>query len=149
VLALVLDRLLARPDLADDLDVLAGLHERLAVRLAVPSFDDLRPRDAEPEQEAAARELIQRRRRHRGHRGRARRHLHDAARDVDLLRARGDPRERRDGVRAVRLGRPHRVEAESIGLLDERHVERHLAAGVSDGEAKRMVRSPLVERSRW
>src|SRR5688572_18709558 len=49
VLALVLDRLLAGPDLPDDVDVLPGLHERLAVRLAVPALDDLRARDAEAE----------------------------------------------------------------------------------------------------
>src|SRR4029077_20919160 len=55
VLALVLDGLLAGPDLAHDLDVLAGLHERLAVPLAVPSLDDLRARHAEPEEKASAR----------------------------------------------------------------------------------------------
>ena len=54
---------------AHDLDVLAELPERLPPLLAVPALDDLRPRRPEPEQEAPAREQVERRRRHRRVRG--------------------------------------------------------------------------------
>ena len=77
VLAVVLERFLAAQDRAHDLDVLARLRQRLAVRLAVPALDDLRARQPQPEQEPAAAHQVERRRRHRGHRRRARRHLHD------------------------------------------------------------------------
>jgi len=50
---------------AHDLDVLARLRHRFAPRLAVPALDDLRPRRPEPHQEAATREQVERRRRHR------------------------------------------------------------------------------------
>ena len=43
--------------------------ERLAPRLAVPALDDLRPGRAEPEQEAAAGEQVERGRRHRAFAG--------------------------------------------------------------------------------
>src|SRR5690606_12009258 len=55
VLAVELERLLAREDLADDLDVLAGAGERLAVRHAVPALDHLWSRGTEAEDEATAR----------------------------------------------------------------------------------------------
>src|SRR5262245_13366337 len=48
VLALVRERRLAREHLADDLDVLARAHQRLAVGHAVPAFDHLWPRRANP-----------------------------------------------------------------------------------------------------
>src|SRR5262249_54872730 len=48
---LVLERPLARPDRADDRDVLARPYERLPEREAVPSLDDLRSGHAEPEKE--------------------------------------------------------------------------------------------------
>ena len=119
--AVVLDRLAAERG-ADDLDVLARAAERLAVRDAVPALDDLRPRGAEAEEEAAARELVERRDRHRRHRGRARRHLHDRGADPDLLGGRGDPARHRDRVRAPGLRRPDGVEAEPVGVL--RHRDR-------------------------
>ena len=58
--AVVLDRLAAQGG-ADDLDVLARAAERLAPRDAVPALDHLRPGGAEPEQDAAAGELVERR----------------------------------------------------------------------------------------
>ena len=64
-LALEVERLLAGQDPADDLDVLAGAGERLGVRLAVPALDDLRARDAEAEDDPAAREVVERERGHR------------------------------------------------------------------------------------
>ena len=78
VLAVVGDRPLARPDVAQDADVLARAGERLGERLAVPALDHLRAADAEAEDEAPAAEVVHR---HRGHRGRGRRaraHLHES-----------------------------------------------------------------------
>ena len=108
VLAVVLDDLAAQRR-THDLDVLARLAERLAPRLAVPALHDLRARGAEAEQEAAAREQVERRRRHRRVRGRAAGDLHDRRAELDPLGERAEPRERRDGVRAPRL----RAQAES------------------------------------
>jgi hypothetical protein len=53
-----LERGLAREDRRDDLSVLARAGQRIAVGDAVPALDDLRPGRAEPEQEAAAGEVI-------------------------------------------------------------------------------------------
>src|SRR5207249_10868684 len=103
VLALVLERALAGPDRAYDLDVLARARERFAEGLPVPALDHLRARDAEPEEEPAARELVERGRGRRGHGRRARRHLHDRRAEVDLRRLPADPGERRHRVRAVRF----------------------------------------------
>src|SRR6185369_12782940 len=85
VLAVMLERPLARPDGAQDLDVLPRARERLPVPDAMPAFDDLRAGDPEPAEEAAAREMIERHRRHGGHGRGPRRHLHDPRRDVDAL----------------------------------------------------------------
>src|SRR5439155_11513855 len=60
VRARVLERLLARPDGAHDLDVLARPPERVPVGNAVPALDHLRPTDAAAEEHAAARELGER-----------------------------------------------------------------------------------------
>ena len=60
----------ALQDFSHDLDVLARPAERLAVRHSVPAFDDLRSGNAEPEQHSSARQQIDRRRSHRGHRRR-------------------------------------------------------------------------------
>src|SRR4026208_1192958 len=58
VLALVLDRALPLPDHAHDVHVFARLGQRLAEGDAVPALHDLRARDPQPQDEAAARELI-------------------------------------------------------------------------------------------
>ena len=50
-LAVVLDRLAAGDDLADDVDVLARAGQRPRVGLAVPALDDLRAGGAEAEDE--------------------------------------------------------------------------------------------------
>src|SRR5207249_281118 len=69
VLAAELQRLLTAEDTTQDVDILARSPERLAEGLAVPALDHLRPRDAEPEPDATAREAVERQ---RGHRRRAR-----------------------------------------------------------------------------
>ena len=102
-----------------DLDVLARAAERLAVRLPVPALGDLRTRRTDAEQEAAAAHEVERRRGHRGHRRAPRRHLHDRGAPRHLLGVRHEPRQRRDRVGAVRLGRPAGVVPEPVGLLGE------------------------------
>src|SRR5438034_11382635 len=136
MLALVLERALAGPDRAHDLDVLARPRERLAEGLPVPALDHLRAGDAEPEEEPAARELVERGRGRRGQGRRARRHLHNRAAEADIARLPADPGERRHRVRAVRFRRPHRVEAEALGLAHEVHVDRELRARVADVQAE-------------
>ena len=77
--------------------------------------------------------------RHRGHRrvrGRAPRELHDGRAEADLRRLRADPGERAHRVGAPRLGRPDRVEAEPLGLVDEVHVERDLRSRVADHQSE-------------
>ena len=117
-LAVVLDGLAAGDDAADDVDVLAGAGERAGIGLAVPALDDLRAGRAEAEDEAPAGQVVERDRRHRRGRRGARRELDDAGAEADALGVRAPPGERREGVGAVGLGRPHRVEAEALGLLD-------------------------------
>ena len=94
----------------------------------MPALDHLRPRRAEAEDEAAARHQVERRRGHRRVRRRAAGDLHDRRADLDRRRRRGEPREHGDGVGAPRLGRPHRVVAERLGGLDERHELRRIRA---------------------
>ena len=124
VLAVELDRLLAAQDAPHDLDVLARARERLAERLAVPTLDHLRARHAEPEREAAVRQVIERERVHRARRGRARRDLDDAGAQPDARRVRADPRRGGERVGAPRLGRPHRVVLEPLRFLRQRDRER-------------------------
>src|SRR5439155_13902497 len=77
--SLVSDGLLALEDLAHDGDVVADAPVRPSPRLAVPAFHDLRARDAEPGDDAAAAgESVHRARGHRGRGRRARGELHDA-----------------------------------------------------------------------
>ena len=89
---------------------------------AVPALGDLRAGDAEAEPEPAVGQRVQRRGRHRRHRGRPGRDLQHRAADVDRVRVRGDPGQHGDRVRAVGLGRPDHGEAEPFGLADEREV---------------------------
>ncbi len=68
LLALVLERALARERLAHDLHVLARARERARERDAVPALGHLRARDAEAEPEAAVGERVERGGGHGGHR---------------------------------------------------------------------------------
>src|SRR4051812_36725351 len=113
MLALELDRCLPREYLTHDVDVLARSGERLPVVVAVPTLRHLRTRRTETEHEAAAREVVERERGHR-HRGRrARRDLTDRRAELDARGLRAPPRERRERVGTVGLGRPARVVAET------------------------------------
>src|SRR3954447_6950286 len=140
VLALDRHRSLARPDVAQDLDVLARARQRLAERHAVPALDHLRSRDTEAEDEAAAGEVVHRHRRHRGHRRLARRHLRYRRAQLERLRLCTPPSERRQAVGAVGLRRPDRIEAELLGLGDRLgDVRRRAACPVAGVEAQLQV----------
>ena len=131
---------------ADDLDVLARLAERLAPRLAVPALDHLWPRRSEPEQEAAAGEEVERRRRHRRVRGSASRDLHDRRAELDPLRAPRQPAEDADRVRAPGLRDPDGVEAEPLGFLHEREQLGGVRAGRRVAEAEAEFHAPPILR---
>ena len=82
-----------------------------------------------------------------GHRRRAPGELHDAGAEPDALGLGGDAGQRRDGVGPVGLGRPHRVEAEPLGLLDQVDRQLELRARVADGQSE-LHRSVLLRASR-
>ncbi len=131
----VLERLLPCEDRADDRDVLACPRERLAPGLAVPALGDLWAGRAEPEQHPTARERVERRHR-RGGRGRAPGgHLHDRRAELDVRRARADPGERADRVRAVRLRRPHGIEAAALRLFGQPGPEHGVVVAQLEPEA--------------
>jgi len=79
----VLDRPLAPPDHPDDVDVFPRLRQRLAEGHPVPAFHDLGARHAQTQDEAPARELVDRHRGGRGERRGAGRDLHDRGADLD------------------------------------------------------------------
>ena len=111
-----LQRPLARPDVAQDRDVLARAREWLGERHPVPALHDLRAGHAQAEDEAPATEVIERHRRHRGGGRLARRELHDRGPELELLGRRPPPGQRRQAVRAVGLRGPDRVEPQLFGL---------------------------------
>ena len=100
-------------------DVLARALQLLGEALPVPALGDLRPRGADAEDHAPARELVDRGGRHRGHRRRAGGHLEDPRAEADPRGLTRQPAEHGRGVRAVGLGGPHRVIAQPLGLLDD------------------------------
>src|SRR5688572_5479785 len=142
VRTLVLDGSLAVPDLPYDLDVFANPDDRVSVPDTVPTLDDLRTGGSDTEEEPTAGELIDGRGRHRGHRGGARRHLHDARRDLDLRRLCSDPHGRRDRVRTVCFRRPDRIEAGALRFADEHRVDRDPRARIADVESESQWRFP-------
>ena len=113
-------RMLAGEHPAHDVDVLARAGERLRVRLAVPTLDDLRPGSTETQDDAAARQVIERDRRHGRGRRSAGRQLRDRGAEFHVLRRRAPPRERGERVGPVGLGRPDRLEPEPVGGADRR-----------------------------
>jgi glutathione S-transferase len=85
----------------------------------VQSLDDLGPRVAETQQEAAVADGVHRERRHGDRRRRARTHLHDARAELHTFHVRRQVGERGDGVHAPRLGAPGLVDAELLGFGGE------------------------------
>src|SRR6188474_2833949 len=134
MLALTVDRPLAGDDLAHHFDVLAGPAPGLGVGDAVPALRDLRAGGAEAEEEAAARELVDRRTRHRRRRGWPGRNLHDRRPELDRLGLRRQPGEHADHVGAVGLGRPDRLVA--VALRGTDHLEGVLAGRADAPVAK-------------
>src|SRR5581483_1384294 len=108
-------------------------------RLAVPALGHLRPRGAEAERDAPAREQVERGHGHRRRGGAARRHLHDRRAEADPLGARADPGERRDRVGAPGLRGPHAVEAEPVRLLRERQRRDRVVVPELQAEAHRAI----------
>src|SRR6185312_9216694 len=75
---------------------------------------------------------------------RARRELHDPSPQANALRQRGQIRERRDRVRAVRLGGPHRVEPEALREQDLLHRQLQLRPRVADAQPELHAKSLLA-----
>src|SRR5215218_1042682 len=119
VLAVVLQALLARHDLAHDLHVLARAAPWLCVRDAVPTLGDLRAGWPEAEHESPTRKRIDRAPSHRGCGGRAGGHLHDRCTKLDRLGLGREPRQDAHHVGAVRLGGPHGIESRALRRLDD------------------------------
>ena len=110
--------------------------------------DTPRPRMKRPPER-----MVHRHRRHR-RRGRlARRHLHDRRAELQALGRCAPPRQRREAVRAVGLGRPDRVEAEPLGLGDRLDDPGRRSAGPVAGvqsqlQLTRHARGTIVVGSR-
>ena len=121
-----------------DRDVLARALELLAEALAVPALGDLRAARADAEQHPPVGELVDRRRRHGGHRGRAAGHLEDRRAELDARGRLREPGEDRGGVGAVGLGGPDRVVAEPLRLQHEVELllRGHPQAPVTDVQAE-------------
>src|SRR5207253_675238 len=109
-LAMELD-LLASQRHADDRYVLARPLQLLAEPDAVEAFGHLRAGAAKAEQHAAARQVVDRGRGHRGHGGAPRRDLEDAGAELDSGGPRGQPGQHGPRVRTISLGRPDGVVA--------------------------------------
>ncbi len=121
---------------SQDLDVLTGAGQRAVGRLAVPAFDDLGAGDAKAQDEPAVGQVVQGDGVHGRSRRGAGRHLDDAGAQSDPFGVGGQPDERREGVRAPRLGGPRRVVAELFGLLDEvDEIGGRLRSPVAEAEA--------------
>ena len=144
--ALVDDRLLPRDDAAHDRDVFPEPLVGLAVGDSVPALDHLRPRRPDAEDEAAARKRLQG---HRGHGGagrRARRHLHERGADRHSLGLGQNPGGRRHRVRAIGLGSPDRLVAESLRLADQVDVDGEVPARIAEHEPELQHFSSPVTR---
>ena len=127
VRAVVGDRALAGDDLAHDFHVLARAPPGLRVGDAVPALRDLRPRGTEAEDEAAARERVDRAAGHRCGGRRARGHLHDRGPELDRLGLGREPGQHADHVGAVGLGHPDRLVAAALRVAHD--LDRVLALG--------------------
>ena len=126
-------RLIAREDLPHDRDIVLDAPVGPAPGLPVPALDDLRARNADADDHPpAARERVDGLGLHGGIGGCARGKLDDPGAKLDPLRDGGQIGERRHGVGAVRLGRPHRIVAEPVGELHQFGREIEHRARVTD-----------------
>ena len=116
------NRGLAGPDLAQDVDVLAGARQRLRELLPVPALDDLRTRHTQPQDVAATRQVVERQRCHGARRGRAGRHLNDRRTQAHPRGFPAPPGQRGVGIRAPGLRGEDGVEPRFFRRGDERRV---------------------------
>ena len=133
----VADQGLATQPHAQDLDDLAGAAERLVVRQTVEALDHLGAGRAEPEDRAAAGDVVEAGRGLEERSGGARVDVEDAGADLDRLGLRGEVAHQGGGVEPVGLGDPDQVETRLLqardlvgGLtrvagVDERHRQLH------------------------
>ena len=125
VVAVELQRLGPGEHPAEDLHVLPGAGQRAAEGLPVPALHHLGSRHPQPEDDPPAGDVVEGHGVH-GHRRRGpSRYLHHAGAQLDPLGAGRDQHQRREGIRAPRLGRPHRVEPGLFGG----HGQIHQALG--------------------
>ena len=125
------------------------------VGLAVPALHHLRARGAEAEDEPPTGQVVEGHRRHRRGRRSASRHLGDGGAELDPLGVRAPPGQRHQGVGAVGLGRPDRVEPEPFGLQDRGQPLRRrsrppvprVQPKLHDRTVPRRLRSPAVPRA--
>src|SRR5579863_5846951 len=130
-------RLVALEDFAHDRDVIAQAIIGPAPRLSVPSFDDLRPGDAETGNEAVpAGQRINRGRAHRRVRRGARSKLHHARAEPDALGNRGDISERADRVGTVALRSPDRVVSQLFRPDDALDGKTEVRAGIANRKSE-------------
>jgi hypothetical protein len=100
---------------------------------AVPALDDLRSRDTEACDEAAATgHRINAGGRHGGVGRRSCGQLHDAGAELDAVSLGGEERERRDRVRAIGFGRPDRVVTQFFCPLHKGNRHFQMCARITD-----------------
>ena len=123
----------ALEDLAHDRDVVLDPIIGLAPRLAVPALDDLRSRDTQAGDEAAAAgHRVNAGGRHGGVGWRSRGQLHDAGAELDAAGLGGEKRERRDRVGAIGFGRPDRIVTQLFRPLHECDRHFQMCARIAD-----------------
>jgi len=118
------DDLFATPNLAADVDGLAGCLQRLLVRHAVPAFDHLRAGRTNTERESAAGYSVESGRGHGQQRWRAAVKRKDSRGEFDRFGLGCEEAQDRHGVEAVQLGDPQHVDSGALqvgGLIGCRH----------------------------
>src|SRR5579875_3489153 len=108
-----------RSEEAHDLDRLLGPAQRPIESHAVPSLDDLRAAGTNAEYEAIARQSLEREGGHGQGSRRAGTQLHDGSPQPDPGRPGSQEGERSEGVITPGLPSPHRVDPETLGVLNE------------------------------
>ena len=141
VAAVVLERGLAGPHLAADVDDLPGAPEGRVEGHPVPALDDLGPRGAEPEVEAALGQRVDPGRRHGDERGGPGEDGQDGRADLHRLGQGGQVAHLAGAVDAVGLGHPHQVQARLLHL-------GHLGGGLAEPAGVAEHRADLHRRPR-
>ncbi len=145
VLAIVGQLLFAGPDLAADLNDLAGAAERRVVGNTVPPLDDLRPRRTETEDATAATQHVDTDRCHGQQGRRPAVDRQDARRDLDPGGDGGQVAHHRWGVHAIGLGDPNQVDSR-LFVFDDAFGHCLDVTGVVQGHAQ--LHETTLERDR-